>query len=116
MRHASLGVGALAALLVAFLSAILALISGAFLAVTPDVDKAAPGDTSASAAIHDGWRFTGGLLMLAVGSLALDVVGPRVREGVDARGRAGGIVGVAVCLLSLALAVARNDAFACLRS
>lgn len=101
---------------VAFLSAIGALISGTFLAITPDVGTAAPGDTSACAAIHDGWRFTAGLLVLAAGAPTLGVVGLRARDGTDARGRAGGIVGVAVCLLGLALAVERNDAFSCLRS
>jgi len=110
------GLATAAALVVASLSAIQALVSGAFLAITPDIDKAAPGDTSACAVIHDGWRFTGGLLLLAVGALALDAVGLRARDGTDARGRAGGIVGVAVCLLGLPLAVARNDAIACLRS
>jgi len=103
-----------AALLVAFLSAILALIRGAFLAITPDVGTAAPGDTSAGTAIHDGWRFTGGLLTVAVGSLPLGAASLRARDGTDARGRAGGTGGVAVCLLGLALAVARNDALACL--
>lgn len=101
---------------VAFLAVIAALISGAFLAITPEVDTAASGDTSACSAIHDGWRFTGGLLVLAAGALTLGVVGLRVRDGTDARGWSGGIVGVAVCLLGLALAVVRNDAFACLRS
>ena len=116
MRRALLAVGALVALAVAFLAVIAALISGAFLAITPDVDTAAPGDTSACTAIHDGWRFTGGLLVLAAGALTLGVVGLRARGGTDARGRASGIVGVAVCLPGLALAVALNDAFTCLRS
>ena len=111
-----LGLGAGVALLVAFLAAIAAMISGAFLAITPDVDTSAPGDASACAAINDAWRFTGGLLAFAVGALALGVVGLRVRDGTTARGRTGAIVGVAVCLLGLALAVARNDALACLRS
>lgn len=112
----ALVLGAAVALLVAFLTGSLALISGTYLAISPTADGPPPEDDRPCAVIHDGWRFVGGVAMVSVGALVLGIVCIRAFDGRLPGRRVGGIVGVGLCLLGLALAVVRNEAFACPRS
>lgn len=108
--------GALITLLVAFLAGLLTLISGTYLAISLAAEGPPPEDDGPCAVLHDGWLFVGGIAMVSAGALVLGILSIRAFDGRSAGRRAGGIVGVGLCLLGLALAVVRNDAFACVRS
>lgn len=108
-------VGALVALLVAFLTGFLTLISGTYLAISLTAEGPPPADDGPCAVIHDGWRFVGGIGMISAGALVLGILSIRAFDGRPAGRRVGGIVGIGLCLLGLSLAVVRNEAFACLR-
>ena len=72
--------GALVALVVACLSALLTLSSGTFLAITPDTNGPDAEAATACGSIGEAWRFTGGLGMVSVGALVIGTLGLTMRD------------------------------------